>query len=162
MNTHKKLRKVYGENVCTACGKSWEDGDEVPVCDRPFPEVVHDNSIEAIKKYIGLTPGYVSHGHDVGKTKAATPELSCWLMLSVDGVAMVGYARHYGEALELAHRWAGSRVNEVRQWVEQAAPADKSTPYLELSPNKIRDLDAALGKSFIKIVSPVHFKRVVR
>lgn len=147
MNTHKKLRKVYGENVCTACGKSWEDGDEVPICDDEHPRVE--------RVAITLPPLIPT-----ARTRVPDPEFSCWLMLSASGFAMVGYARHYGEALELAHRWAGSRVVEVRQWVERKAPVDISKPYLELSPKVVKELDIAHGQSFIKIVSPVHFKRV--
>ncbi|QPB11428.1 hypothetical protein JT321_gp01 [Providencia phage Kokobel1] len=160
MNVHKQLRKVYGENVCTACGKSWEDGDEVPVCDDEHPRVEHDHSIEAIKKHIGLTPGTVYHRNKAGETKAAEPEFSCWLMLSANGFAMVGYARNYSEALALAHRWAGNKVTEVRQWLDQKAPAEIEKPYLELSPYLVKSLDIAHGQTLLKIVSPVYFKKV--
>ncbi|WPK20257.1 hypothetical protein [Salmonella phage SD-12_S18] len=74
MTEHKKLTRVYGANLCTFCGRAWEDGEEIPDCVAPQEEAQKTRK----KFFRAYFP--------------APTHFTAWLLYGNNGKAMVAYA----------------------------------------------------------------------
>lgn len=148
MTTHK-VRKIYGENVCMVCARSWEDGDEVPEC-HPTPKVPYT-------RYVGKE----YQEHELGPQP--TPAVKAFFLHNTKTMtAVVCYAKSRYNALSLGERFFKGMIDKC----EEVGPeylryyVEGRDPYIEASPrNVLRLREHHLTPRAIKIVGPMNFKR---
>lgn len=146
MTEHKKLTRVYGANLCTFCGRAWEDGEEIPDCVAPQEETQKTR-----KKFF----------------RAYFPEptqFTAWLLYGNNGKAMVAYADHREVALRIGYYWTRNRKDIVK--VEESAELTRfavwqSVPYIEINPVIINKLNQLSKKGDNIIISPANFKKAI-
>lgn len=144
MTTHK-VRKIYGENVCMVCARSWEDGDEVPEC-HPTPKVPYTR--------------YVGKEYRQDELEAMSKPVNVFMLYGANNTASVAYAKTERDAVILGTRFFGPRLTGCA-----AAPAsfldffvEGRDPYVEANPRNILHMNDRTP-SGPRIVSPIDFKR---